>query len=152
MDADFVYNNASMTRAVFRDMTNYIPYIYIYIYTFSHKDIYINHWLYNHITDKVIQGLTLGFSYRASSIFVTIRITNRCDFLYYVFISFFSSFPYMFRAFMSPSSGVLQAVVFMLPFGSLQYKTFKDFKLCCVRSELFMYIGVCCIVIYCLSC
>ena len=29
---------------------------------------------------------------------VTIRITNRCDFLYYVFISFFSSFPYMFRA------------------------------------------------------
>ena len=24
---------------------------------------------------------------------VTIRITNRCDFLYYVFISFFSSFP-----------------------------------------------------------
>ena len=49
---------------------------------------------------------------------VTIRITNRCNFLYYVFISFFSSFPYMFRAFMSPSSGVFQAVVFMLPFGS----------------------------------
>jgi len=49
---------------------------------------------------------------------VTIRITNRCDFLYYVFISFFSSFPYMFRAFMGPSSGVFQAVVFMLPFGS----------------------------------
>ena len=45
-------------------------------------------------------------------------ITNRCDFLYYVFISFFSSFSYMFRAFMSPSSGVFQAVVFMLPFGS----------------------------------
>ena len=37
---------------------------------------------------------------------------------YYVFISFSSSFPYMFRAFMSPSSGVFQAVVFMLPFGS----------------------------------
>ena len=50
--------------------------------------------------------------------FVTIRITNRCDFLYYVFISFFSSFPYMFRAFMGPSSGVFQAVVFKLPFGS----------------------------------
>ena len=33
-------------------------------------------------------------------------------------ISFFSSFPYMFRAFMGPSSGVFQAVVFMLPFGS----------------------------------
>ena len=49
---------------------------------------------------------------------VTIRITNRCDFSYYVFISFFSSFPNMFRAFMSPSSGVFQAVVFMLPFGS----------------------------------
>jgi len=49
---------------------------------------------------------------------VTIRIANRCDSLYYVFISFFSSFPYMFRASMSPSSGVLQAVVFMLPFGS----------------------------------
>jgi hypothetical protein len=32
------------------------------------------------------------FSYRASSIHVTIRITNRCDFLFYVFISFFSSF------------------------------------------------------------
>ena len=60
----------------------------------------------------------LGFSYRASFIYVTIRITNRCDFLYYVFISFFSSFPYMFRAFMSPSSGVFQAVVFMLPCGS----------------------------------
>jgi len=38
--------------------------------------------------------------------------------LYYVFISFFSSFPYMFRAFVGPSSGVFQAVVFMLPFGS----------------------------------
>jgi len=38
--------------------------------------------------------------------------------LYYVFIFFFSSFPYMFRAFMGPSSGVLQAVVFMLPFRS----------------------------------
>ena len=49
---------------------------------------------------------------------VTIRITNRYDFLYYVFISFFSSFPYMFRAFMGPSSGLFQAVVFMLPFGS----------------------------------
>jgi hypothetical protein len=60
----------------------------------------------------------LGFSFRASSIRVTIRITNRCDFLYYVFISFFSSFPCMFRAFMSPSSGVFEAVVFMLPFGS----------------------------------
>jgi len=48
---------------------------------------------------------------------VTIRITNKCDFLYYVFISFFLSFPYMFRAFMGPSSGVFQAVVFMLPFG-----------------------------------
>jgi len=60
----------------------------------------------------------LGFSFRASSIRVTIRITNRCDFLYYVFISFFSSFPYMFQAFMGPSSGVFQAVVFMLPFGS----------------------------------
>ena len=62
--------------------------------------------------------LALGFAFRASSIRVTIRITNRCDFLYYVFISFFSCFPYMFRALMSPSSGVLQAVVFMLPFGS----------------------------------
>ena len=49
---------------------------------------------------------------------ITIRITNICDFLYYVFISFFSSFPYMFRALRSPSSGVFQAVVFMLPFGS----------------------------------
>ena len=49
---------------------------------------------------------------------ITIRITNRYDFLYYVFVSFFSSFPYMFRAFMGPSSGVFQAVVFMLPFGS----------------------------------
>ena len=53
-----------------------------------------------------------------SSPCVTIRITNRCDFLYYVFISFFSSFPYMFWAFMGPSSGVFLAVVFMLPFGS----------------------------------
>ena len=53
----------------------------------------------------------LGFSYRASFICVTIRITNRCDSLYYVFISFFSSFPYMSRAFMGPSSGVFQAVV-----------------------------------------
>jgi len=66
----------------------------------------------------VLQCGTLGFSYRASFICVTIRITNRCDFLYYVFISFYSSFPYMFRAFMGPSSGVFQAVVFMLPFGS----------------------------------
>ena len=50
---------------------------------------------------------------------VTIRITNRCDFLYYVFISFFfSSFSYMFLAFMGPSSGVFQVVVFKLPFGS----------------------------------
>ena len=61
---------------------------------------------------------TLGFSYRASFICVTIRITNRCVFWYYVFISFFSFFPYMFRAFMGPSSGVFQAVIFMLPFGS----------------------------------
>jgi len=60
----------------------------------------------------------LGFSYRASFLCVTIRIINRCDFFYYVFISLFSSFPYMFRAFMGPSSGVFQAVVFMLPFGS----------------------------------
>ena len=70
-------------------------------------------------TSRTLESLcTLGFSFRASSIRVTIRITNKCDFLYYVFISFFSSFPYMFRAFMSPSSGVFQAVVFMLPFGS----------------------------------
>ena len=41
--------------------------------------------------------------------------------LYYVFISFFSSFPYMFRAFVGPSSGVFQAVVFMLPFGSIKH-------------------------------
>ena len=68
--------------------------------------------------DRVILGFSLGFSYRASFICVTIRISNRCDFLYYVFISFFSSFPYMFRAFMGPSSGVIQAIVFMLPFGS----------------------------------
>ena len=60
----------------------------------------------------------LGFSFRASSIRATLRITNRCDFLYYVFISFFSSFPYMFGAFISSSSGVFQAVIFMLPFGS----------------------------------
>ena len=53
MDADFVYNNTSMKCAVFRDMTNYIP----YIYTFFCMDIYINHWLYNHITDKVIHRL-----------------------------------------------------------------------------------------------
>ena len=47
------------------------------------------------------------------SVSVTIRLTNRCDFLYYVFISFFSSFPYMFWAFMSPSSGVFLTVVDM---------------------------------------
>jgi len=34
--------------------------------------------------------------------------------LYFLFLVF----PYMFRAFISPSSGVFQAVVFMLPFGS----------------------------------
>jgi len=66
-----------------------------------------------HVTS--LTGATLGFSYRASFICVTRRITNRCDFLYYVFISFFSYFLYMFRAFMCPSSGVFQAVVFMLP-------------------------------------
>jgi len=55
----------------------------------------------------------LDFSYHASFIlYVTIRITNGCDFLYYVFISFFSSSPYVFRAFMGPSSGVFQAVDF----------------------------------------
>jgi len=48
---------------------------------------------------------SLDFSYRASFIYVTIRITNRCDFLYYVFISIFSSFPYMFRAFMAHRQG-----------------------------------------------
>ena len=57
---------------------------------------------------------------------VTIRITNRCDFLYYVFISFFSSFPYMFRAFMGPSSGVLPAVVFMLPFGGGDFGVYTE--------------------------
>ena len=62
----------------------------------------------NHIA-PMYKRRTLGFSYRASFICVTIRITNRCGFLYYVFISFFSSFPYMFRAFMGPSSGVFQA-------------------------------------------
>ena len=71
-----------------------------------------------YVANNIHWKSALGFSYRASSIHVTIRITNRCDSLYYVFISFFSSLPYMFRAFMSPSSGVFQAVVFMLPFGS----------------------------------
>ena len=39
---------------------------------------------------------------------------------------FFSSFPYMFRSFMGPSSGVFQAVVFMLPFGSCVGQGNKD--------------------------
>jgi len=74
---------------------------------------------------------SLGFSYRASFICVTIRITNRCDFLYYVFISFSSSFPHMFRALMGPSSGVFQAVVFMLPFGSC-----SALLIVCVRQRI----------------
>jgi len=41
MDADFVYNNASMTGAVFRDTTNYIPYIYIFPYGYIHKSLAI---------------------------------------------------------------------------------------------------------------
>jgi len=61
---------------------------------------------------------------------ITIRITNRCAFLYYVFISFFSFFFYMFRAFMGPSSGVFQAVVFMLPFGSC-----SALLIACVRQQ-----------------
>jgi len=42
---------------------------------------------------RLLDGFS-DFSYRASFIYITIRITNRCYFLYYVFISFFSSFPY----------------------------------------------------------
>jgi len=61
---------------------------------------------------------SLGFSYRASSVRVTMRITNRCNYLFYVFLSFFSSLPYMFRAFISPSSGVSQAVICIQKFGS----------------------------------
>jgi len=48
----------------------------------------------------IITCITLGFSYRASFIYVIIRITNRCDFLYYVFISFFSR---LFPTFFGPS-------------------------------------------------
>jgi len=83
-----------------------------------------------------------GWNYRLSTSCVTIRITNRCDFLYYVFISFFSSFPYMFRAFTGPSSGVFQAVVFMLSFGSC-----SALSIVCVRQRTGLWWWLRCLIV-----
>jgi len=44
------------------------------------------------------------------------KVTNGCNSLFCVFISFI--LPYMFRALISPSSGVSQAVFYIQPFGS----------------------------------
>jgi hypothetical protein len=62
-------------------------------------------------------GLVLT-SIRIVAMRVTIRIANRCDFLFCLYFLFFLSLPYMFRAFIGPSSGVSQAVVYKQPFGS----------------------------------
>jgi len=44
------------------------------------------------------------------------KVTNGCNSVFCVFISFI--LPYMFRAVISPSSGVSQAVFYIQPFGS----------------------------------
>ena len=58
----------------------------------------------------------LGCSYRASSVRIAIRLpTDATVYFVYLFPLFL---PYMFRALVSPSSGVSQAVFYMQPFGS----------------------------------
>ena len=48
----------------------------------------------------------------------TIKVTNRCDFFCDISLFTFPCFPYMFRAIISPSSGVSSAAVYVLPLGS----------------------------------
>jgi len=58
----------------------------------------------------------LGCSYRASSVRIAIRLpTDATVYIVYLFPLFL---PYMFRALISPSSGVSQAVFYVQPFGS----------------------------------
>ena len=58
----------------------------------------------------------LGCSYRASSVRIAIRLpTDATVYFVYLFPLFL---PYMFRALISPSSGVSQAVLYTQPFGS----------------------------------
>jgi len=58
----------------------------------------------------------LGCSYRASSEHIAIRLpTDATVYFVYLFPLFL---PYMFRALISPSSGVPQAVFYIQPFGS----------------------------------
>ena len=58
----------------------------------------------------------LGCSYRASSVRIAIRLpTEATAYLVYLFPLFL---PYIFRALISQSSGVSQAVFYIQPFGS----------------------------------
>jgi len=58
----------------------------------------------------------LGCSYRASSVRIAVRLpTDAAVYFVYLFPLFL---PYMFRALISPSSGVSQAVFHIQPFGS----------------------------------
>ena len=59
----------------------------------------------------------LGCSYRASSVRIAIRLPTDAT-VYFVNNLFPLFLPYMFRALISPSSGVSQAVFYIQPFGS----------------------------------
>jgi len=59
--------------------------------------------------------IILGCSYCASSVRIAIRLPTDAT-VYFVYL--FPVLPYMFRALISPSSGVSQAVFYIQPFGS----------------------------------
>ena len=64
----------------------------------------------------MLSSRILGCSYRASSVRTAIRLpTDATVYFVYLFPLFL---PYMFRALISPSSGVSQAVFYIQPFGS----------------------------------
>ena len=73
---------------------------YLILYTFQEIDINIK---------------ILGCSYRASSVRIAIRLPTDAT-LHFAYL--FPFLPYMFRALISPSSGVSQAVFYIQPFGS----------------------------------
>ena len=61
--------------------------------------------------------IILGCSYCASSVRIAIRLPTDAT-VYFVLYLFPLFLPYMFRALISPSSGVSQAVFYIQPFGS----------------------------------
>jgi len=62
--------------------------------------------------------------------YFTIKVTNWCDFCD-ISLFTFPCYPYMFRAFTSPSSGVSSAAVYVLPLGSCSALLFVCVRLLC---------------------